>query len=283
MDIGIGLPSTIPGADRDQNLAWARRADERGFSTLGVIDRIVYANLEPLIALAAAAGVTERIRLTSSIVIGPYRNTALLAKQAASLDVLSGGRLTVGIAPGGRPDDFEAAGVDFRARGRLFDDQLAELKRIWSGDEIGPAAEREGGPELIVGGYVDAAFRRTTRYGDGWIAGGRPPDDVARGGEAVRQAWEAAGRAGKPRLLGLAYFALGPGGGGRLPEALLRLAGRHGRGDRGQRRHRPRDREAVRGRLRRRRAGRAHPLPLLARARPGRSPGGRGALASAGL
>jgi alkanesulfonate monooxygenase SsuD/methylene tetrahydromethanopterin reductase-like flavin-dependent oxidoreductase (luciferase family) len=210
MDIGIGLPSTIPGADRDQNLAWARRADERGFSTLGVIDRIVYTNLEPLIALAAAAGVTERIRLTSSIVIGPYRNTALLAKQAASLDVLSGGRLTVGIAPGGRPDDFEAAGVDFRARGRLFDDQLAELKRIWSGDEIGPAAEREGGPELIVGGYVDAAFRRTTRYGDGWIAGGRPPDDVARGGEAVRQAWEAAGRAGKPRLLGLAYFALGP-------------------------------------------------------------------------
>jgi alkanesulfonate monooxygenase SsuD/methylene tetrahydromethanopterin reductase-like flavin-dependent oxidoreductase (luciferase family) len=210
MDIGIGLPSTIPGADRDQNLAWARRADERGFSTLGVIDRIVYTNLEPLIALAAAAGVTERIRLTSSIVIGPYRNTALLAKQAASLDVLSGGRLTVGIAPGGRPDDFEAAGVDFRARGRLFDDQLAELKRIWSGDEIGPAAEREGGPELIVGGYVDAAFRRTARYGDGWIAGGRPPDDVARGGEAVRQAWEAAGRAGKPRLLGLAYFALGP-------------------------------------------------------------------------
>src|SRR5919109_2509339 len=112
MDIGIGLPSTIPGADRDQNLAWARRADERGFSTLGVIDRIVYTNLEPLIALAAAAGVTERIRLTSSIVIGPYCNTALLAKQAASLDVLSGGRLTVGIAPGGRPDDFEAAGVD---------------------------------------------------------------------------------------------------------------------------------------------------------------------------
>jgi alkanesulfonate monooxygenase SsuD/methylene tetrahydromethanopterin reductase-like flavin-dependent oxidoreductase (luciferase family) len=210
MDIGIGLPSTIPGADRDQNLAWARRADERGFSTLGVIDRIVYANLEPLIALAAAAGVTERIRLTSSIVIGPYRNSALLAKQAASLDVLSGGRLTVGIAPGGRPDDFEAAGVDFRARGQLFDDQLAELRRIWSGDDIGPAAEREGGPELIVGGYVDAAFRRTARYGDGWIAGGRPPDDVARGGEAVRQAWEAAGRAGKPRLLGLTYFALGP-------------------------------------------------------------------------
>jgi alkanesulfonate monooxygenase SsuD/methylene tetrahydromethanopterin reductase-like flavin-dependent oxidoreductase (luciferase family) len=210
MDIGIGLPSTIPGANRDQNLAWARRADERGFSTLGVIDRIVYANLEPLIALAAAAGVTERIRLTSSIVIGPYRNSALLAKQAASLDVLSGGRLTVGIAPGGRPDDFEAAGVDFRARGQLFDDQLAELRRIWSGDDIGPAAEREGGPELIVGGYVDAAFRRTARYGDGWIAGGRPPDDVARGGEAVRQAWEAAGRAGKPRLLGLTYFALGP-------------------------------------------------------------------------
>ena len=117
MDIGIGLPSTIPGVTRDQELEWARRADARGFSTLGVIDRIVYSNLEPLIALAAAAAVTERIRLTTSILLGPTRGAALLAKQAASVNLLSDGRLTLGLAPGGRADDYEAVGVDFGTRG----------------------------------------------------------------------------------------------------------------------------------------------------------------------
>jgi len=210
MDIGIGLPSTIPGVDRGQHLEWARRAEERGFSTLGTIDRLVYANLEPLVALASAAAVTERIGLTTSILLGPYRNTAVLAKEAASVDVLSGGRLTLGIAPGGRPDDYEAAGADFTTRGRRFDAQLAELKGIWAGDEIGPEPFSGGGPELMVGGSVDASFRRAAEYGNGWIAGGAPPDAVKQNAEAVREAWEAAGRAGEPRIMGLGYFSLGP-------------------------------------------------------------------------
>ena len=87
MDIGIGLPSTIPGVTRDQHLEWARRAEAAGFSTLGVIDRVAYDNLEPLVALMAAGAVTERIRLSTSIAIVPYRNTAMFAKEAASVDV----------------------------------------------------------------------------------------------------------------------------------------------------------------------------------------------------
>ena len=78
MDIGIGLPSTVPGVDGESLLDWARRADQRGFSTLGTIDRIVYPNYEPLIALAAAAAVTEGIRLTTAILIGPLRQNAVL-------------------------------------------------------------------------------------------------------------------------------------------------------------------------------------------------------------
>jgi alkanesulfonate monooxygenase SsuD/methylene tetrahydromethanopterin reductase-like flavin-dependent oxidoreductase (luciferase family) len=210
MDIGIGLPATIPGVDGETHLEWARRADERGFSTLGVIDRIAYPNFEPLIALASAAAVTTRIGLTSSIVIAPYRVTAVLAKQAATVDVISGGRLTLGIAPGGREDDYQAAHVDFHTRGKRFEEQLAELKRIWAGSEIGPRPVQEGGPSLVIGGAVEASFHRAAKFGDGWIAGGVPPDQFKETADAVRQAWKAAGRDGEPRLLGLLYYSLGP-------------------------------------------------------------------------
>src|ERR671911_2791226 len=125
MDVGIGLPAAIAGVGRDQLLEWARRADARGFSSLGTIDRIVYPNLDPLVALAAAAAVTERIRLATTILIAPYRaNGALVAKQAASLDRLSDGRLVLGVAVGGREDDYEASGVDFHRREALFEQIL---------------------------------------------------------------------------------------------------------------------------------------------------------------
>src|ERR687889_1634132 len=140
MDVGIGLPSTIPGTTREQLLEWARRAEARGFSTLGTIDRLVYGNYEPLMALAAAAAVTERIRLATTILIAPYRaNAALVAKQAATLDHLSGGRLVLGVAVGGREDDYTASGVDFRARGRRFDEMLEQWSRIWAGEDFGTA------------------------------------------------------------------------------------------------------------------------------------------------
>src|ERR687885_1329502 len=132
MDIGIGRPNAVAGVDRAGIVEWARRAEAAGFASLGTLDRIVYGNYESLIALAAAAAVTERIRLATDILIAPLRsNTALLAKQAATLDHLSGGRLVLGLAPGGRPDDYEVSGVGFSRRGRIFDAQLEELTRLW--------------------------------------------------------------------------------------------------------------------------------------------------------
>src|SRR4051812_11502543 len=214
MQVGIGLPTTIRGVTREQVLEWARRAEARGFSCLGTIDRLVYGNDEPLIALAAAAAVTERIRLATTILVAPVRaNGALLAKQAASIDHLSGGRMVLGVAVGGREDDYAASGVDFHARGRDFERMLEQWQRIWTGESFGHAGAigPPGRPTLIIGGSSDAAFARAARYADGWISGGGAPGQFGERVSQLRAAWRAAGREGEPLTQSLAYFALGYG------------------------------------------------------------------------
>jgi alkanesulfonate monooxygenase SsuD/methylene tetrahydromethanopterin reductase-like flavin-dependent oxidoreductase (luciferase family) len=207
MDLGIGLPNAVTGTTREQLLEWARRADARGFSTLGTIDRLVYGNWEPLTALTAAAAVTERIGLTTAVALGPLRgNPAALAKQTKSIQALSGGRLTLGIGLGGREDDYEFAGVSMGERAERMDALLEALLESWADPKMGPAAER---PRLLIGGAVDASFARAARFGDGWIAGGASPEEFAQAREKVEAAWAAAGREGKPRFAGLAYFSLG--------------------------------------------------------------------------
>lgn len=218
MDIGIGLPNTVPGTEGRNLIDWAKNAEAAGFSTLGTIGRLVYPNYEELISLAAAAAVTSRIRLTTSVLLAPlYSNTALFAKQAASLDRISGGRLVLGLGLGGRDDDFTASGLPTEGKGRRLEEQLTEMKRIWAGEHrgtaggIGPQAVRPGGPEIILGGSAQASFRRVALFGDGWIMGGGTPDMFAQAAAAVDKAWQEAGRPGRPRKLTLAYFALGPG------------------------------------------------------------------------
>jgi alkanesulfonate monooxygenase SsuD/methylene tetrahydromethanopterin reductase-like flavin-dependent oxidoreductase (luciferase family) len=214
MDIGIGLPTTLPGTTGDQAVEWATRADAAGFSSLGTIDRLVYPNYEPLVALAAAAAVTERARLITAIALLPWRqNAALVAKQTASVHALSGGRLVLGTAVGGRPDDFEASGVPMEGRGKRIEEMLDEIKRLWAGEErghaggIGPDVASDP-PSIIVGGQVDAAFRRAAQYGDGWIMGGGPPERFTAAREKLEAAFRAAGRTDKPRALAISYFSL---------------------------------------------------------------------------
>jgi alkanesulfonate monooxygenase SsuD/methylene tetrahydromethanopterin reductase-like flavin-dependent oxidoreductase (luciferase family) len=212
MEIGIGLPNAVRGVARDGIVDWARRAEAAGFSSLGTLDRIAYANYESLIALSAAAAVTERIRLVTDILIAPLRaNTALFAKQTATIDHLSGGRLVLGLAPGGREDDYTLGGVDFHRRGRLFDEQLEALPRLWAGEGgLGPAPASPGGrPGLLIGGANEKAYARAARHGDGWTAGGAGPEAFGQAREAVRAAWKDAGRDGEPRTMALFYFSLG--------------------------------------------------------------------------
>jgi alkanesulfonate monooxygenase SsuD/methylene tetrahydromethanopterin reductase-like flavin-dependent oxidoreductase (luciferase family) len=208
MDVGIGLPNAVPGTSGAQLTEWAQRADGRGFSTLGTIDRIAYDNYEPLTVLAAAAAVTERIGLCTSVLLAPLReNEAELAKQALSVHALSGGRLTLGIGLGGRDDDYEVSGIETKGRGKRLDEMLERMQELWARDGFGPALA--GAPPVVVGGSVDASFARAARFGEGWIAGGSPPDQYAEMAAKARAAWSEAGREGEPRLMGLAYFALG--------------------------------------------------------------------------
>src|SRR5215212_3613095 len=215
MKIGIGLPGTVPGTEGRLIVDWARRAEQQGFATLGVIDRIVYPNYDTLIVLAAAGAVTERIELMPNVLLGPTRNPVLLAKETASVDQLSGGRLTLGVGVGGREDDFTAAGLNFHDRGRRWDAALEVLHQAWAGEPvaggdkaIGPRPVR-GKIPLVFGGSSDEALTRTVRWGEGWTAGGGGPAMSAPFIARLRDAWHAAGREGAPRLVGLAYYALG--------------------------------------------------------------------------
>jgi alkanesulfonate monooxygenase SsuD/methylene tetrahydromethanopterin reductase-like flavin-dependent oxidoreductase (luciferase family) len=208
MELGIGLPNAVPGTAAADLTEFARRAEARGFSSLGTIDRIAYDNYEPLTALAAAAAVTERIGLATTVVLAPLRTNAVeLAKQALSVNALSGGRLTLGLGLGGRDDDYEISGLETKGRGKRFDEMLERIGEVWDGDDVGPA--REGAPRLILGGSVEASFARAARYGAGWIAAGSGPEEFAKMATQVRAAWSDAGRDGEPHVMALAYFALG--------------------------------------------------------------------------
>ncbi|MDJ1134007.1 LLM class flavin-dependent oxidoreductase [Streptomyces iconiensis] len=222
MEIGVGLPTTVPDVDGQRLVEWAGRAEEHGFSTLGVLDRLVYDNYESLVSLAAAAAVTRRIKLATTILLAAYRpGTPLLAKQLATVHEISGGRLVVGVAAGGREDDFRATGVPYHDRGRRLDAALAELRDIWDGKDthsgvagIGPRPGGSGpgsGPEIIVGGHTPAAMRRAARHANGWIAGGSSATAYADLAGQARAAWRAQDRADRPRLVALVYACLGPG------------------------------------------------------------------------
>jgi alkanesulfonate monooxygenase SsuD/methylene tetrahydromethanopterin reductase-like flavin-dependent oxidoreductase (luciferase family) len=205
MNVGVGLPTMPPGATGELLLEWARRADAGPFSSVAVLDRVVYDSFEPFAALAGAAGVTSRVRLATMIAIGPLRPTALLAKQAASVHGLSGGRLTLGLGVGARSDDYETAGVELRGRGRRLGEQLAYIRGEVDGDRVGPSRD---GIELLVGGLSGHAFARMARYADGYAHAGGPPRAFAGAAARAEAAWRDFDRPGRPRLWGQGYVSL---------------------------------------------------------------------------
>lgn len=207
MKIGISLPESLLDPDIIQE--WAHRVDNGPFSTLSVLDRVVYSNPSPLITLTLAAAASRRVRLMTEVLLSPLHDATLLAKDAATLDVFSRGRFTLGLGVGIREDDFIATGAtNYKRRGKYLEEQITTMKRIWSGEPwsenigpVGPVPVQSKGPQIILGGISEAALRRVARFADGTVSAFNDPVQIDQHFRTVEQAWQEAGRAGKPHLI----------------------------------------------------------------------------------
>jgi alkanesulfonate monooxygenase SsuD/methylene tetrahydromethanopterin reductase-like flavin-dependent oxidoreductase (luciferase family) len=183
---------------------------------LATIGRDAFPSHEELITLAAAAGVTTRIGLMTDILLATTRHPILLAKQAASLDQISGGRFVLGIGVGDREEDFTVTGSDLHTRGRRLDEDLELMHRAWRGEKVNgsswpvtPRPVNGHSVPIMFGGHTDRPIARVAKYGIGYALGGGTPESLKAMMAKVNAAWEAAGREGKPEFRALTYFAIG--------------------------------------------------------------------------
>jgi alkanesulfonate monooxygenase SsuD/methylene tetrahydromethanopterin reductase-like flavin-dependent oxidoreductase (luciferase family) len=218
VQLSMTLPTMLPHTRYDL-LAWCRGIDDGPWTSLAVPERITYTSHDTVVQLAAAAAVTERVRLWTTIVILPAHDAVAVAKQMASVDVLSGGRLTMGVGIGGREHDYRAVNASFARRFPRLDEQVATMRRIWNGeppfdgaDPVGPPPIQPGGPPLIAGVFGPKGIARAARWASGvdgaWTLDGSR-DAMAAAFAQIRDAWRDAGREEAPHLSSSIWYALG--------------------------------------------------------------------------
>ena len=222
MKIGMTLPSMVPDTEysRDTTLNWCRLIDQGPFESISVGERTTYPNQEITVLLSAAAAVTERVKLYSTIFILPTHATAVLAKQAATIDVLSNGRLTVGVGTGGREHDYMAAEKPFKGRFGRMEEQVHELKALWAGkrpfdgaDRVGPSPVQPGGPRLFAGVGGPKSLARAAKWADGLFGQNVGDGNYANFSSYVDNAkalWQEAKREKAPYVTTSFWYALGP-------------------------------------------------------------------------
>ncbi|HEY5153941.1 MAG TPA: LLM class flavin-dependent oxidoreductase [Acidimicrobiales bacterium] len=222
MEIGLTLPSMIAGFDRPTLVEWCRRIDAGPFSTLAIGERIAYSNTELMVTLSVAAALTERVRIMSTVIILPMHPAVEIAKQAATLDVVSQGRVVLGLGVGGRDEDYRALEASFDRRHQRLDEQVACMRQVWAGEPpfpdmapVGPPPVQPGGPALYSGALGPKAIARSARWAEGICGFVLDPlgDDHRATFGRIEAAWSAAGRADPPRHVSSFWYALeGPGG-----------------------------------------------------------------------
>jgi len=237
MQIAMTLPSMARGYDRDTTLAWCRTIDAGPFSSLACGERITFHNQEMRVLLGAAAALTSRVRIVPTLYVLPMHATALVAKEVATLDVLSRGRVTVCVGTGGREQDYRAVGARFAGRFATQERLVRELRRLWSGEPavegappLGPACVQKGGPPLWCGGFGPKTLERAAVWADA-VMGFSATSDIGECEKAFAQidaAWQKAGRAARaPRISGF-WYGLGTGADARLGQYVhdyIRIGG----------------------------------------------------------
>ncbi len=218
MRVGIALPTMVAGLDRDTLLAWMRGVDNGPFSVLGLGERIAYPNQELMTTLAAAAAVTDRVEIMATVSVVPLHPAALVAKQAATIDVISNGRFVLGVGVGGRDEDYRALGASFERRLQRLDEQVATIRAIWRGEApesevhpVGPPPVQPNGPRILASSMGPKSMARSAQWSDGLAGFDMSADPAAIGAAsaAYSRAWTAAGREGRPYLQSSGWFALG--------------------------------------------------------------------------
>lgn len=226
MQISMTMPTMLPH-DRADVLAWCRAVDEGPFASLAVPERVTYPSHSWVVELSAVAALTERVRVWTTVIVLPAHDAVDTAKQLASVDRLSDGRLTVGIGVGGREHDYRAINGDYRRRWSRMDDQVTTMRSIWAGeppfegaDPVGPPPVQAGGPPLVAGVMGPKALARAARWAvgvdDGGSVFGVDPEVVGATYARIRDAWRDAGRDDAPHISASLWYALGDGASERL-------------------------------------------------------------------
>ncbi|MCP5039588.1 MAG: LLM class flavin-dependent oxidoreductase [bacterium] len=220
MKIGMNIPLMVPGIDRDKMLAWCRGIDAGPWSSLALGERINFPNHAAIPTLAMAAALTERVRLMPYVLIMPMHSEVNRAKELATIDVISEGRLCLGVGAGARDEDYKAVGAAFHSK-RLsqLEQQVATMKRVWAGEivvdgplrPVEPAPFRSGGPEILAASLSQAAIKHVSRWADG-LAGfsfGPSIEEIQNTFDLARRYWQEHERP-EPRLVTSFWYALGP-------------------------------------------------------------------------
>ena len=230
MEIGLNLPVMAPGLDRERFSSWCERIDAGFFASLAAGERISFYNPDLTAALSAAAALTTRVKIVSGVFVPMLHHPVMLAKQLATIDVLSGGRLVAGLGVGGREQDYQSVGAPLGHRLTRLAKSVETMKRVWRGTPVvegalpvGPAPVQEGGPKLLAGSLMVESIRAASKWADGLCGFSFGPSraEMELQFEAARRAWQERGRPA-PWLGTGFWYALGPDARAQLDDYLER-------------------------------------------------------------
>ena len=233
MKIGMTLPVTEPGWNRDILLNWVEKIEQGPYASLALGERTCFPSPELITTLGACAALTERVELVTTVAILPTHNPVIFAKQMATADLFSNGRLTVGVGTGGREEDYHASGTDLsQKRIAVMENHVNTMRQVWSGENVvdgalrpvEPLPAQTNGPALMAGVMGPKGLASAAKWSSGICGMSMTGEahEAAQAFEQARQAWQTAGRQDAPVLNTAFWFAIGDGASAQIETHLTR-------------------------------------------------------------